>query len=536
MAIPLKLWGHRLTSWFRSVILPRRTEASEINEAAERPWLDENMGAYAGNILRRFSPGTDNQTGETREMRLAYRSALAEPTVKAALLGKIGSVSFLDVQCVPEDKKNPLELEAAQFVKHNLIGPSGTFYDLAWPILSGGLVDGYSVCEKQFGIIPRGRFANKWGLRGVKSKDTNYLQLEIDRYRNITGIYSTWANSGTFFDPKDFVTFSYLSFFENPCGMSDLRAAYRAVQMILAAMKLRMIFLDKYTGPYLKGRYTDASRRTALREALKNARANGWVMLGPGDEVDVVDLASHGTSDFQAAIDDLRKEVAISVQGSFLTMLEGSMPGARGNSQVQKETSEVFVELLVAAISAVVNTQVVPDLIIPNYGNKIAFPRFGLSAVDPTAIMAELGIDKAMQDLGCDLSREEVYDRAGRSPPKDPGDTLKPQSAQPPMGGGGSPFPQPGGSPAAFSESDGDRDIRQIHELSKTIARRAIREKPAAEVSKFTESQRPITVNVPTPIVNVTAVIPAPSTTTTKIVYDDEGKPLSTVQEHKYGA
>lgn len=445
MRFPLFLWGNRVTSWFRSFVTPTRTTKSEIYIDAERPWIDEQIATWPGYQTRRVTPIEESITGETVEMRAGYRMALAEPTVKAAVLGKIGNVGALNVQVVPDDKKNPIELECAQFVRSQLIGPSGTFHDIAWPILSGGLIDGWSVAEKQFGIIERGRWKNKWGLRGLKSKDTAYIQPEVDRYRNVTGLWTTYANAGKFFDPKDFIVFSYMSFFESPTGMSDIRAANRAVQMIVAAIKLRMIFLDKYTGPYLKGKYTDDSRRPKLREALKAARANGWIMLGPGDDVEVVDLASRGTSDFQAAIEDLRKEVAISIQGAFLTMLEGSAPGVRGNSGVQKETTEIFVELLVAQLMAVINTQLVPDLVIPNYGPEIAYPTVSLSAVDPTEVVAELAIDEAMQRLGLELSKEEVYDRAGRSPPKDPADVLAPQSQQQPgmiggIGGNQGPF------------------------------------------------------------------------------------------------
>lgn len=461
--------GRRVISPFRSLFIPTETTEVTVSKEQELPWLEEQMRYFAGNVNRRFTPLTDNLTGETWEMRWAYRRAWAEPMVKACLLGKIGQVASLDVTCVPEDHDNPIEVAVAEFCQSQLIGPSGTAYELAWSILSSGLTDGFSVCEKLYGTVQRGKYAGLWTVRGLKTKDTRYLQFEVDPYRNITGIYSLQGNSGELFDPKDFLTWAYMPFFNSPTGMSDLRASYRDIELIVAVLKLRMIFLDKFTGPFIKGTYTVATMRAQLEKALSEARASGYITLQNGTDVEVLDLAMRGTSDFQAAIDDIRKEFAIGITGAYLQMLEGNQGGdARGDSKVQKSTAEIVTWFLVTTLQAVVNTQILPDLVIPNFGERMAHPKFVLGAVNPIDIVKDLEIDKLLLDMGVPLSKKDIYHRANRKGPIDAEDTInaKPQqSASLPglqLGGGVSlPFNQvPAREPAlTFAEKDAGRWI-----------------------------------------------------------------------------
>jgi hypothetical protein len=192
----------------------------------ELPWLHEQVKAYAGMYRVRSTIFQDNFTGETVEIRAAYRHALAEPAVKTALLGKIGSVMALGLQVKPAATA-PIDHDVADFVRHALTKCQGGLPELIWSILAGGLLDGWSVNEKVWRREHRGRFAGKISLQKLKAKDTRYIQFEIDPYRNVSGVIAVRGNAGDVFPPSDFVLFKYLSLFENPFGMSDLRAAYR---------------------------------------------------------------------------------------------------------------------------------------------------------------------------------------------------------------------------------------------------------------------------------------------------------------------
>jgi len=391
----------------------------------ELPFLHEQIRAYSSVVPIRASRGIQNYSGETAEMRMGYRRALlAEPAIKAALLGKIAAVMSLGLNVKVYDD-TPFDQRVASFVKHSLTTVKGGLPALIEKILVHGLMDGFTVCEKVWKQEDRGRWQGKIGLSTLKAKDSRYVDFYIDRYRNIIGVVSMQNNAGITYEPSDFVIFSYLSLFENPFGASDLRASYRAAEMIPALIKLRMIFLDKYAGPFMKARTNDTSLIPKMQAELAQARQGGFIVLTPDMDVEVMNLATTGTSEFLDALEDLRKEIATGISGAFLHMMTGDGGvGARGDSGVQQDTADLFVWMLAVKVAAVFNEQLVEDLVTPNFGADVGLPTVSLEAPNPEAIVAELAIDQMLHSMNVPLSLEELYERSGRRPPKDKADTL----------------------------------------------------------------------------------------------------------------
>lgn len=398
---------------------------SSMTLQQEMPFLHEHMRVYAGVSRLRRSVFHDNFTGETREMRLKYRFALAEPAVKAALIGKIISVCSLSLQVKPKDRKNPRDKEVADCVKHAIESSEFGVPGVLWEMLSGGLLDGWSVSEKVWKTEDRGRWRGYRVLENLKSKDTRFIEPETDPFLNITALYSNRGNSGRRFDPANYVVFSYLSLFQNPTGMSDLRASYRAIEMLPALIRMRMIYLEKYVGPFLSGKIKDKSLRQKMINELADARAKGYIVTDTESDVAVLNLATSSTSEFQGAITDLRQEVAIGISGAFLHMLTGETPGARGNSEIQQETTQGFVWMLADQAANRIKRRIAPEIVDHNFGAQTDLPDITLEAVNPKDIVDDLTIDEKLHAMGVPLSLDEIYDRARRNAPVEPGDTLK---------------------------------------------------------------------------------------------------------------
>ncbi len=396
-----------------------------INVDAELPFLHEQIRAYNSGVPIR-AMRLDNFSCETVEMREGYRRALlAEPAIKAALVGKIAAVQALGLQVKPYED-TPFDQNVAAFVKQSLETCRGGVPALVDSILTPGLTDGFSVGEKVWKREHRGRWKDKIGLMQLKSKDSRYIQFELDPYRNITGVISLRGNSGTQFPPSDFVIFSHMSLFESPFGTSDLRAAYRAAEMIPAILNLRMIFLDKYAGPFLLAKVNDPALVAEMKEAMSQARSGGFWVGSPQDEVEAIELSMKGTGEFLDALKDLREEIATGISGAFLHMMNGDGgSGQRGNSAVQQDTVDLFIWLLAVKVAACINEQLVPDLVDLNFGSGCGLPVVSLEAPNPEHIVAELQIDEMLHAMNVPLSVSELYERSGRRPPKDPADTLK---------------------------------------------------------------------------------------------------------------
>lgn len=441
-----------LIAWIgRQLGLGGRPTVAQLR--AERDWLVEQIKAYTIGY-NRLSPLAENLTGETQEIRDQYRQMLKEPVIKAAFLKKVFSVASLDLT-VKAATKDQAAQDLAEFHKDNLTKSKGGVRAIVLELLLHALMDGFVVAEKVRDVARRGKWKGKIVLKQLKAKDTagSKIQLVLDQYKNVIAIRANNANAGREFDPKDFVVLTYLSFFGSPFGMSDFRAVFRASSLKEAAIRLRMIFLDKFTGPYLKGKFTDDATRTYLEAALKKARASGYITLPEGSDVEVIDLALRGTADFKQAIDDFDREILVGMQGSFLDMMEGQTPGGRGDTAVHKSTAELFVWYMAELVKDCINDQLVPEFTDLNFAGDPELPLAELGGVDPASILADLQIDKLLHELGASLSLEDLYDRAQRPMPKSPDDTLP--GAKPPAAGPGFQFADD--QPTADATAGGSR-------------------------------------------------------------------------------
>jgi hypothetical protein len=419
-------------------------QTGEYDYDTERNWLSEQMRSYAITGQFRLAPIAENYTEETFEIRRQYPIFLREPTIKAALFSKVWSVVSSDLNVIPQDKTNPVDKQIAKFVKYALTTVEGGKRKIGEAVLLPGLLRGWSLSEKVWTTSDHPEWHGLWKLKAIRSKDTNYVFPEIDPFKNVTAFWASANNLNQRFDPRDFVFWTHQSLFESPLGISDLRAVYRAATLKEAAIKLRMIFLDKFTGPYLVGKFSDDARRKYLQSALKEARATGYIALDKNSEVEVLDLAARGTADFKQAIDDFDREILVGIRFAHLDMMEGQTNGARGNTTVHRSMSQLAEWALADSLCTVINTQIVPDLVYPNFGMHARLPEVTLGNLNPVDVKADLEVDEILTRIGVPLSISDLYERSGRTPPIDEADTLKP--TPPPQS------PMPGMNVLPFAE------------------------------------------------------------------------------------
>lgn len=407
---------------------------TNITPEAEKAWLDEQLKVYA--TLQPYSspittPDGGLTAGETWEMRWGYRTmAMREPAVKSALLTKILAVAGLPVRVKPGAKEDgQAGRDAAAFldfsVSSSKYGWPGAIKRVALP----SAIDGFGVAEKVYDIIDpfRNAYPGYWTLLDLKDKDTQFIRFRLDTYRNITAVQAMTGGQGGFpFDPRDFIIFTHLMFFMNPFGVSDLRACVRAANLIEAAIKLRAILLENFSGPYLIGKANDTGVRQKLTQLLANARARGWIVIPQSAEVELVNLATSAPDQFQNSIRDYREEICTGIQGAYLHLMEGAIPNARGKTDAHESIAEIFLYWLAAELGSVFTHQLSPDLTIANFGRAITPPIVSIGGIDYDQVLKKLERFKALQDLGYSLSKEQVGEEGEAEVPKDENDVLQP--------------------------------------------------------------------------------------------------------------
>ena len=392
----------------------------------------------------------DNFGNETWEMRERYRELYRrEPSIKSAIEGKVASIAALDIAVMPRRKNHPIDRQAADFVKWAVAqtdtGWDGLIRDIALP----ALLDGYSITEKtleEIGDDPE--WQGKWGLKHARSRDTRWLRLQMDPYRNVSGVVSVLRGLESFPIEK-VIRFTNLELFSNPFGSSDLRAAYRAANLIQDAYQLWYVLLSNTQGPFLVGKYTNRANKAAFETALAEARANGWIAITKEDEVDLLNLASATNfAAFEQKVRICREEIYLAIRGAYLPFLEGSANSDKGNTSVHKVASDAMEYLLAASIGRTITKQLVPDLVRHNF-TDVGMPTVILGGVNWGETKQVLEVIEGVGRAGLPVSKNWAYEALKIPPPDGDDDILTAPGQQPQPGPGGQPAlpPGPNGQP-----------------------------------------------------------------------------------------
>jgi len=387
----------------------------------------------------------DNYGRETDEMRNAYREFhRKEPSVRSAIEGVIASIADTDVAVMPEDDSRQIDCKAAEFIQWTVERSPHGWDGLIRRVGLAGMIDGWSVNEPTLqGTTSHNKWGGYWGLKHVKNKDTAHLRLQLDVHRNILGVVNNVRGLATY-PTRKAIVFTHADVFDNPFGASELRAAYRACQMIENAYKLWSYALKANAGPFLKGTIKQAERRKAMERALAEARAGGWIVVPDGDTVDLVNLASATSFDaFERQIDKLREEIYMTIRGAYLPYMQGASSGGetRGDSEQSKSAGANPRERVLAkAIARCISLQLFPSLVVPNFGPMCGIPRLVIGGVDWKETKDQLDVaDSVRNKFKLPISRKWLYSISQVPPPMGDDDALEPDPTPPPnqpSGGG----------------------------------------------------------------------------------------------------
>ncbi len=417
-----------------------------------------------GIIQPHFLPWLDDRSGETLEHRREYRKMPADCSVKAALASKLWGVASLDLQIVPPSKSYQDGM-IADFVRYAITerlqeGIPG----LAWSILWNGLVDGYSVSEKIFQVDQQ----TEWGQRIVIDKlkpkmvDDDVI-LRTDEFGNVKDLQGMRYNAGLFFDPRNFVIFRHMPSYDNPTGMSDLRAAYRPYWLKNTAETLRGVAIEKRAIPVAVGHYETTSQKPTLDRAMALLKSQNFLTVPKGVLVDMLNIAGSADKIFDDACKHWQHEIFLAINGAMLQQIEGSVQDGRGNSKVHKSIADLFKWALSASLEWIINNQIIRDLVDLNF-TTVRRPKALLSSVDVNELVQEMAIDTGLNKL-VQLSKEKTLERYSRSGPMSPDDVI-------PVA------PQPGGAAAAGPPSP----LQQVQAQQRRDVSANSDTTPAAEV------------------------------------------------------
>ena len=442
----------------RLAIVKRTQEQLDATPRRSRPATEERIPQnYAGGIAGKvwFLPYNDSATHDSPEIRSAMRLMPRNPYVKAAWWTQILSVASQDWQIQPSEPGNSESEEqakafAAMLDDYTAGGRPGIVQSVCTPLGP----DGFTVAEKVWGYAERGRLEGRIVLNALKDKDPDFLHVKGDQYGNVTHLAST-RRAGDEFPIGDFVFVRYLPIFNEPLGMAAFRASYGEYWMLDTVEKLRAIHVEKRMAGMLVGEYENDDDKGTLETALAKAKTATWISIPAGCKVTAIALSTAAEPDYKSFVESKQTGIVTGISGAALQILQGTIPNARGDTKVQKSTSDLFPWWLTMLVQEAVSSQIARDFIDFNYPYPAGggYPRITLGAVSNAEILEMLQVIEGEQRVGLKLSKKAVARALSvqLADPNDTEDVLAPaQPTAPPVGALGG---VPGGSqPFAFAE------------------------------------------------------------------------------------
>ena len=303
-----------------------------------------------------------------------YQEITREPFIKAALLQKKTKLLKVGWDVIPASK-DPKHIEQAAFIKWNLGTRLAGSFSRDLYEMCDALDNGFSVSEKVFEIVEKGKWKDKAAYKNLKSKNPDFFDFDTDDFGNLKKDGLLLSNPILGYHQKSlnaskFVIFAYLMRYENLYGQSDLRAAYRAYWLKDTAWKLRAIYMERFAGNNLKGQYPakDEKSKEKLLELFRTWQQETGIAIPDTCEVEVLQMATSSKSEYEATIADCNKEIQVGILGQILTMDTGAKGnGSRALGQVHSGVLDDFVWFLDEIIKADVNLQIIRPLIDLNW-------------------------------------------------------------------------------------------------------------------------------------------------------------------------
>jgi len=456
-------------------------------------------GNWGGTVRKSFllSYNPDDLVKSKTNGIQIYQEMTREPVVKAALMQKVTSLLSVPWGVKPASA-DAEHIKQAQFVAWNFKRLSGGFMRDVYEMCDA-LVVGYSVQEKIYDFVSESMsadFAGMVRLVALKSKDPYYFGFAFDEYMNLLpdGVMMTQGALGQNNVPlpaDKFFIFSFLKKYENLYGQSDLRAAYRAFWIKDTAWKLRSVYMERFSGNNLKGKYPRNKNAKENKEALIaifQAWQNETGVAIPDDlEIEVMQVATSSDSEYARAMADCNVDIAIGILGESLTLNEGRKTGARNMGEIHKEVVDLFIQFLDMILTADINEQIVRPLIDLNYSGTTDYPEFywyPREDYDPVAFGTAIAL---WQTAGADISKAWFYEKTRMPIPSGDGDILKPVQPEPPTPPAAEKAPAKEAAPKEPAPKEEPAPEKMEEPKSENMVEQSGYSRPLSKFEKFAE-------------------------------------------------
>jgi len=290
---------------------------------------------------------------------------------------------------------------------------------------------GYSVIELVWEYDSDGRlYVSDW--RPYPQEyfvfDQNYKLRLIESFfkSDTTTLYHTSAhlNSAKSFPAPDhkFVTHFFGRDARNPYGRGLCQRAYWYYWFKKNTLRSWSLFNEKYGAPLAVAKVDSSvsdQDKQAILDVLESIQTDAGIVLPESIQLDYLEANRSGDGEtFQRLADWCNDEMARIILGGTLTSGEGRRSGSLALGEVHESVRQDYLESDAVQLEAVLNETLLKWIVELNFP-IISAPKIKFDTAVNKDLEQQLRIDSELVRIGVPVSKDELYNRYGRTKPTD---------------------------------------------------------------------------------------------------------------------
>lgn len=363
-----------------------------------------------------------------------YQTMLKTDTHLASLDRKLRSkVANTEFQILPADQDDAKAKEIADFVTEVLFS-----FDLTQSLrgIAHAASRGFSVSEIVYcPHVWKGQ--KRMGIERIYRIRENQFTIAVNRQvRLITQNDPTYGSPITTKGGKHVILF----FEDGPWGDGLLNYVYPSWYLKRNSLIAFSRFQERWGNPPLTAEYTGTSADPIL-EQLEKLYSEAIAALPPNTNLKV--LQPDRDYDFIPGLNYFDDQQSRLYTGGDLSTGHAGGRGNMGATESHAQTEDELVESIAKSVFLALNQQVIIPLVNINFGiqEKYPYASLGIPETDsPDQFISRVSM-MFEKGVSIQLSKQQIYEVGGFTPPKDPGDTITPSGPMSLLGFGAPPAP-----------------------------------------------------------------------------------------------
>jgi phage gp29-like protein len=384
----------------------------------------ENMaelGLVGRDVLNKYGLSNENPDKIIARKGMVYLEELEQDTHLASQLStRRQKLIKKGYRLKPAKDKSgnitPRAREIADFAAWNLKNMQGSFLKDVEAFLDS-IGKGFSLTEINWGIIPKGQYTGKVGIKSLRKKPARWFSFKFDKYGHYEINQINPDPGGKELPKSKFIHLISGPDDENPYGDGVTAKCAFWVWLKKNESKFWAIYSERFGMPLTKVEMpanVGTKDEAKAEEIIKYIQTKAGIKVPKGFDVSFLEAVRSGDVNYDNFIERCNKEISKVVLGATLVSEEGKRgQGSYALGSSHAQLAEDYIIFDAAITAEAINEQLIKRLVDYNYDTDV-YPEFEWIGVNVSSFISFAQAIGILVENGVnDIPLSWVHDQSG---------------------------------------------------------------------------------------------------------------------------